>query len=229
MDRSPRFIHSKLNLLHSLTSKRASQVCFSCRPSQESSTKLMLQAIVSLIIDWQAIELWSKASQIANLKSQHLHSPGLKKYIFFEKNLNFKKILINFCFLSQILGVSSVSSFQTKYDLKSDLNIIDTLTSTEVHSLRVNLRSQVGASVISRQYLRLKGKPFSNRIFSNKSNWFFFLCSGDSKSSKIVTGSSLAETINSIKLNNNVKLVEDDLQIMEVPNSCTASSCSGVS
>lgn len=44
-----------------------------------------------------------------------------------------------------------------KYNFKEDAEILENVVSTEVHSLRVILRPQAGASVISRQQLHLTG------------------------------------------------------------------------
>lgn len=118
--------------------------------------------------------------------------------------------------------MSAVSSHQIKYNLKSDSNVLETLTSTEVHSLRVSLRTQAGASVISRQYLRLDSKSRINKLdgVNGKEILCFFLSFsyiGESQSGKKFSASSLAKTIESIAMDNNNKLVEDNLQIVEEP------------
>lgn len=87
-----------------------------------------------------------------NLKNLRLRSLDSKKYLF--TNAYLSRLEIN-VFFFKILSVSTVSSHQSKYNLKDDSKVLDTLTSTEVYSLRVSLRSQAGASVISRQYIRL--------------------------------------------------------------------------
>ena len=61
----------------------------------------------------------------------------------------------------QILGVSWKTENQWKYNLKKDIDIVEHLTATEVHSMRVALRRQAGASVISRQYLHLSSTVLS--------------------------------------------------------------------
>lgn len=107
----------------------------------------------------------------------------------------------------QILGISAETQYKTKYSLKGDGKIINTLTSTEVHSMRVNLRSQSGASVISRQSIHLKNEKSTGKFYQL---------------------SSLTKVVESITQKRGNKFVEDILQIEEEPNTCQGLSCKGL-
>ncbi|XP_046440160.1 microsomal triglyceride transfer protein large subunit-like [Daphnia pulex] len=131
---------------------------------------------------------------------------GGRSFLKIKNDCQFQRPTTSFAQAKKILGLSSVSSYQTKYSFKSDSDVVDTLTSTEVHSIRVNLRSQAGASVVSRQYLRLNG---------------------ESKSKKKISAVSLTKVIQSVTMNTNVNLVEDNLQLVEESSvlACETSSC----
>lgn len=104
----------------------------------------------------------------------------------------------------EILGVSSVTNYTTKYTLKGDSKIIDMLTSTELHSLRVHLRSQTGASIVSRQSINLKKETTAGKKYGS---------------------STVAQVIELASKNRGNELVEDVLQVEEEPIICHASSC----
>jgi len=102
----------------------------------------------------------------------------------------------------KILGVSWKTENQWKYNLKKDMDIVEHLTATEVHSMRVALRRQAGASVISRQYLHL---------------------SSESQTENRLIGSSVEEAIKSAA--SEMQLVESSLQVVEENLKCQGSSC----
>ncbi|KAI9556949.1 hypothetical protein GHT06_016743 [Daphnia sinensis] len=136
------------------------------------------------------------------------NSLGGRTFLKMKNNCQFQRPTSSFSQPQKILGFASVSSQQTKFNLKSDSDIVDTLTSTEVHAIRVKLRSQVGASVISRQYLRLNGESKSNKKFP---------------------AASLAKAVKSIIMSTNVNLIEDNLQLVEESvDPCETSSCKGL-
>lgn len=107
----------------------------------------------------------------------------------------------------KILGVSAETDFSTKYTLKGDSKIVNTLRSTELHSLRVHLRSQAGASIVSRQSINLKKETNAGKRYGS---------------------SSVNQVIESVSKNRGNDLVEDILQIEEESVTCKDSSCKGL-
>lgn len=133
------------------------------------------------------------------------NSLGGRTFLKVKSNCQFRRPTSSFSQSQKILGLASVSSQQTKFNLKSDSDVVDTLISTEVHAVRVKLRSQAGASVISRQHLRLNGESKSNKKFP---------------------AASLAKAVESIKMSTNVNLIGDNLQLVEeLVDACETSSC----
>ena len=109
--------------------------------------------------------------------------------------------------------------------MKKDTSVIHALTATEVHSMRVILRSQAGASVISRQFLYLSSKYLAKRKKFRAVNSIFY--SGEAKVGTTYSGSSVDKVIEAINKASGLKLKEDDLQIEEETDSsqCEGSSC----
>ena len=105
---------------------------------------------------------------------------------------------------------------------------METLTTTEEHSLRVNLRTQVGASVISRQTIHLNGiRKNSLRIIRHLFSIYSTL--GEVKTKKKFSVSTLKKAMESAQQKHGVKFVQDNLQVVEEPIVCTNGSCKSVS
>lgn len=124
-----------------------------------------------------------------------------------KSNCQHHKPTESFARKEKILGISAETDYNTKYTLKGDSKIISTASSTELHSLRVHLRSQAGASIISRQSMRLKKETNGGKKYGSP---------------------AITQVIETVSKSRGKELVEDVLQVEEEPTICKGLSCKGL-
>lgn len=108
--------------------------------------------------------------------------------------------------------------------------MIETLSSTEVHSLRMNLRAQTGASVISHQFIQLDSK-FDHKFWVRKElpdQFLTFPFVGEARADIKFAAPSVEKAVESASNSRGVKYSQDNLQMVEDPIPCNGDACKNV-